>query len=118
MSTRALFQVLHWQLPPAQKLVAIFAGDQANDDGEAWFSIARACAFTSLSERTVRIALRALEAAGKIRRQSQPGRANRFTIELKSPVDKPVDKSRMGGQILQGGGAITAGEGGRFCPPI
>lgn len=103
MSTRALFQVLRWQLPPAQKLVAIFAGDQANDDGEAWFSIERACAFTSLSDRTVQIALNALEMAGKIRRRPQPGRANRFEIALAEPVDNPVNKSKRGAQILRGG---------------
>lgn len=103
MSTRALFQVLRWQLPPSQKLVAIFAGDQANDDGEARFSVARACEFTSLSERTVRAALSALENSGKIVRQTVPGRANRFEIALPEPVDNPVRNARRGVQILQGG---------------
>lgn len=103
MSTRALFKVLQWQLPPSQKLVAIFAGDQANDDGEAWFSVARAVAFTSLSERTVRSALFSLEVRGKIVRRSQPGRANRYVITLQDPVDNPVNKPQRGVQPLQGG---------------
>ena len=97
MSTRALFQVLHWTLPPTQKLVAIFAADQASDDGEATFTTARACRFTSLSERAVRQAFATLEASGKLLRDSRPGRANRILLDLKTPVDNPVSKRSKGG---------------------
>lgn len=106
MSTRALFQVLKWKLPPTQKLVAIFAGDQANDAGECWFTLAHACSFTSLTDRTVRKAIAALEAAGKVKRLFRPGRANQLLLMLEQT---PAFNAGVGAERRSGGAELRSG---------
>ncbi len=115
MSTRALFQVLHWKLPATQKLVAIFVGDQANDDGECWFTLHHACSFTSLGERAIQKAFIALEAQGKIKRISRPGRSNRIILFLEST---PASGAGVGGARGAGGDARGAGGGRTWCGGI
>lgn len=110
MSTIALFPILkYWRLPsPTQRLVAIYCGDQANDDGECFFSIARAMEWTSLSERAVRAALAALEAQGKIRRLMRPGRTTAILLNL---PETPAPRAGVGAAPRAGGGAPRAGGG-------
>lgn len=110
MSTRALFQVLRWKLPATQKLVAIFVGDQANDDGECWFTLRHACSFTSLSDRAIQKTLISLEAQGKIKRISRPGRSNRIILFLEST---PERGSGVGGERGSGRGERGSGGGER-----
>lgn len=113
MSTRALFQVLKWRLPPSQKLVALFYADQANDDGESFFTVSRCVEWTSLSERAVRTARKALEAQGKIRRVSRPGRSPCTVLDI---ADDPTKRAERRGANNAGGGASNAGGGADNAP--
>lgn len=109
MSTFALFPILkQWRLKSAtQRLVAIYCGDQANDDGECFFSIARAVEWTSLSERAIRGALSALEKQGKIRRITRPGRTNVIILNI---AETPAVGAGVG--AARGAGGAAAGAGG------
>ena len=81
MSIEMLNWAFHLQMDsPTDKLVLIALADHANHDGASWPSIARLCLFTALSERTVRAALRRLEAAGILHTEQTNGRTNRYWL--------------------------------------
>lgn len=73
---------LVWELPltPAEKLVLLALADCANDEGEAWPSIATLCRKTNAAERTVQRSIRALEEAGHLRTVKVTGKGNRYRI--------------------------------------
>ena len=69
MSIKIMSEIWDAELPsvPAQRLVLLSLGDQANDDArECWPSVALICRRTALSRRCVQGSLRRLEAAGFI----------------------------------------------------
>lgn len=81
MSIEMLNWAFHLQMEsPTDKLVLIALADHANHDGASWPSIARLCLFTALSERTVRTALRRLEADGLLQTVTENGRTNRYKL--------------------------------------
>lgn len=81
MSIEMLNWAFHLQMEsPTDKLVLIALADHANHDGASWPSIARLCLFTALSERTVRTALRRLEADGLLQTVVEHGRTNRYKL--------------------------------------
>lgn len=106
MSKRAIFTAFKWQLPPTQKLVAIFVANQVRDDGQCFFSLATAQIFTSLSARAIREAIQKLEAADKLRRIHRPGRVN--LIEFNFAQDDQACGKLMGG-VAAGAGGVAAG---------
>lgn len=74
MSMAALRWIRPLSVSPTQKVVLWALADQANDDGEAWPSIAGLMEATCLSERAIRGALRELEGAGFIETEAGGGR--------------------------------------------
>lgn len=65
---------------PSAKAVLIALADHANEQWTCWPSVARLCRFTSLSERTVRRALRRLTADGLISLAERPGQSWMVTL--------------------------------------
>ncbi|WP_419628623.1 helix-turn-helix domain-containing protein, partial [Thiolapillus sp.] len=56
--------------------------------GRCWPSLARLALMTGYSERTVRRALRALEAAGLVRIERRPGRPALYSLNLSTTPDR------------------------------
>lgn len=71
---------------PTRKAVLFDLADRANDSGECYPSVARIANDTELSERAVRDALRALEAAGLIRSSARSGTSTIYTLTLRTPA--------------------------------
>jgi hypothetical protein len=71
-----------WKLdmPPSRKLVALSLADNANDSGDCWPSVANICARTSLSERTVQLAIRELEQTRFLVIRAKSGSSNRYHL--------------------------------------
>lgn len=69
------------------RFVLIALADNANDDGECWPSIATISRKTGLCERSVRLALRHLEAEGWLQTEIGAARAgaNRYRIHTPAP---------------------------------
>lgn len=65
-----------------QKFVLVMLSDMANDYGEAWPTAISLAADCCLSERAVRDAFDALEAAGLLVGDRQHGRATRWCIQI------------------------------------
>jgi hypothetical protein len=78
------------------RLVALALGDYANDDGEAWPSVASLAAKTLLHPTNVRRALRWLEQAGEIVRldAGKGGRRNSTTYRV-MPEQNPSAGARL-----------------------
>lgn len=69
-------------LSPVQKLVLISLADQANDEGVCWPSVSSIEKRTCLSERSVRGAVKSLEAIGFISRHERIGRSTYYTVNV------------------------------------
>lgn len=82
MSTRMMGLVWPLTMPATHKAVLVSISDQANDAGECWPSVATLCERTCLSERTVRLALRALETAGYMLTQLNGRRSNVYVLRV------------------------------------
>lgn len=72
-------------LSATHKLVMLALADWANDDGLCWPSINRLSVKTSLTERGVQKAIRALEDMGLVRRDEVVGKGNKYW--LKAPLN-------------------------------
>ena len=86
--------------PSAQsdRFVLLALADYANDEGEAWPSIAGICRKTCMSERGVQTVIRRLEAAGWVTIQTGAGRknCNQYTIKTPQQVHPLPDKNPAG----------------------
>lgn len=71
-------------------------GDNANDDGEAWPSIATIAYETELGERTVQRSLAALESVGVICRRERPRRSTVYLLMMEGPGAAPMKAQRTG----------------------
>ena len=76
-------------ISPTQKLVLISLGDQANDDGICWPSVATIQKRTCLSERAVRNAIKKLEELGYLHRSHRLNQPTFYTLYLQA-VDPPA----------------------------
>jgi hypothetical protein len=75
--------VAHLRLEHVQKCVLIALADHANPDLDCWPSNARLRNWTSLSERAIRTALRALEVQGLVARTECEGLTWRYRIQFR-----------------------------------
>ena len=113
-------------LTAPQRLVLLRLAEHAGPDSCAWPSIRLLIEYTELSERTVRDALRALEAAGHIKtehRQNERGNpiSNRYRLLMPliingAPDAPPVNGAPAMGQELPGYGAAFAQDGAPHAP--
>ena len=62
------------------KLVLLALADNANDEGMCWPSMATIVAKTSLSDRCIQEAIRALEVTGMLSIHERSGRSNYYTV--------------------------------------
>lgn len=119
----------HSQSQGSARLVLLAIADRADEDGhDAWPSLAWLASKAKVSERTVRRALRELEAMGELRTGRQRGgstytrpdrRPNAYQIVMKArednggtdcPVDTPRgdNNDRTGGQMRPDGGSLVS----------
>ena len=116
MSIKIMSEIWDAELPsvPAQRLVLLSLGDQANDDArECWPSVALICRRTALSRRCVQGSLRRLEAAGFI--VTKPG--GLFSGDKRASVYR-IQPRQGGANGAQGGangarGGANGARGGR-----
>lgn len=73
-------QVWTLDLPPSEKLVLLALADAANDEGHCWPSATSIAKKSSQGERTVRRAIRALEAAGHLTQRQRSGTSAIYTV--------------------------------------
>lgn len=96
MSTRATRWGYEVSITGPKKAVLMALCDHADDDGQCWPATARLALFSGFDERTVRNALRSLEAAGLISTVISGGRtSNRYTINVGSqtPAERPQTRN-------------------------
>lgn len=67
-------------LPPTRKLVLLALADNASDEGQCFPALATLARKSGLSERAIRAAISALEAAGHVTRHERPGRSTVYRI--------------------------------------
>ena len=67
---------------PAQKAVLIALCDHADEQNSCYPSIARLVARTEFCEKTVRVAIQALEKAGLVRTSVHPGKSSRYLLAV------------------------------------
>jgi hypothetical protein len=92
---------------PSQKAVLLALAHHANEySGQCWPGIKRLALFTGLGERTVQVALRALEDAGLVATRPRPNATSVYTLLL--PGEQSVDQHDGVVQQLHQGGAATA----------
>lgn len=104
-----------------RKAVLIALCNYADEDGKSWPSIRRICRDTEFSERTVREALRELEAAGfvtKDERRTEDGamRSNLYTLRLSDRGQISLPRGHMAPpreREPQGTLALAQGDSGR-----
>lgn len=84
MSLRATSWAWTVVAPPTAKFVLVALADHADEAGLCWPSIARLRQYTCLSERAVRGAIRALEAAGLLATDKRDGLNSRYTLAVRS----------------------------------
>jgi hypothetical protein len=89
-------------LPASDKLVLLALADCANDEGRCWPGLATLCEKTGKCRRSLQESLRALDAAGHITREENPGKGMNYTVHpvaKSAPVARtaPVAKSAAGG---------------------
>lgn len=107
-------------LETTRKFVLITLADYADDDGNCWPSIASLCKRTSLSERTVRRAIRDLEACGYLRSQQRFGDSTKYVV---TPVTVTGGVRVTGGHSDRGEGSqwpgrgVTVSKKGGHCDP-
>lgn len=133
MSMAALRWVRPIRCTPTQKAVLWALADQADDAGEAWPSVAGLMEATCLSERSVRGALRELEALGWLRTSAGGGRNRTSTYHLavdrngaadaetrqQAPRIRPAEKGQRvpeKGHVLPERGQVVQ-EKGQQVPP-
>lgn len=80
MSIRLMTAAWQTDLPALEKLILLALADHANEDGEAWPSIATLSRRTGLAERTVQRNLRELELKGYLSISEARGRSNRYNL--------------------------------------
>lgn len=80
MSIRLMTLAWDCDLSGNDKLVLLALADWANDDGHCWPSIAKLCAKTRASERTVQGIIKELVEAGHLTRQEVPGRGCNYLV--------------------------------------
>lgn len=115
-----------WRLKieaPAQKNVLVVLANFANQDHEAYPSVATISAYTAFSERTVQAALRALEDAGLIAREVRFHANGRSKTALYRLVfmdgigcDNCAPSGGMGAKNVGGGRNSRTGEGATAAP--
>lgn len=97
-----MFAVIPWAFSApvasaSQRLVLLDLADRANADHKCWPSQLTIAARTHLSERTVRLALKELEAAGLIKREMQfDTEGHRSSDRIKLLVQSTPDTARRG----------------------
>lgn len=85
---------------PTNKAVLTVLADHADDSGECYPSVTRIANHTELSERAVRGALRALEAAGLIRSAARSGTSSIYTLTLLTPAGRSAPAADAEGQEI------------------
>lgn len=116
-----------WRVPcaPTAKLVLVALADRANEAGECFPSSRDIIERTGLAERTIRLALRELEAMGALRSEFRAGRSTIYVVSMTAQrgasdaggQEMPGGTTcRGGGHVMPGRGASDAGEGGTTCP--
>ena len=129
MSTELLGLVWPLKLPAPQKVVLLAIADRVSRDQQGAFpSIATLADDSCLAERTVRQALRGLEAAGLIATRLRTGTSSYYVpnvdrledlqaerLEARRLLRASAQTSNEGGQELPGGAAGAAGGGGTTC---
>jgi hypothetical protein len=107
MST--LLMGLCWplQMAPTPKAVLISLADQANDQGYCWPSIATLAERTCLCERTVRNAVRALEAMGLLRTDVGAMKSNRYVLRVREYL-AGLERQRAADQAAQAAAQAAA----------
>jgi len=94
MSIAVMTKVWAMDLPAKDKLILLALADCANDEGEAWPSIATLARKCGSDPRTIQRNLRGLEAAGFIRREEVVGKGNRYFFgERRTPGKSPPRRS-------------------------
>ena len=78
MSIRVMTAVWDMDLPAKQKLVALALADCANDEGEAWPSIATLARKCGCDRRTVQRNLREIEKLGFLTRKEVPNKGCKY----------------------------------------
>uniref|UniRef100_UPI003AF62E4A helix-turn-helix domain-containing protein n=1 Tax=Thiolapillus sp. TaxID=2017437 RepID=UPI003AF62E4A len=73
---------------PEKPVLVALAEHVGGAGRECWPSLARLALMTGYSERTVRRALRALEAAGLVRIERRPGRPALYSLNLSTTPDR------------------------------
>lgn len=114
MSHQASYWAMQVEAPtPAAKLVLLVLADAHNGHtGECFPSLARIVKATGYSESTVKYAVRDLEQAGLLSRQSMADESGRT-----KGVKYTLNISQGRGQNMTPGGQETTGEGSEYDPP-
>ena len=73
---------------PAKPVLVALAEHVSGEGRACWPSVSRLARMTGYAERTVRRALRALEAAGLVRIERRPGRPALYSLNLSTTPDR------------------------------
>lgn len=76
-----------------QKLVLLALADWANDEGLCWPSIDRVCVKSSLTRRTVQIAIKDLSEMGLLTQEKSTGRSCKYWIKVGAQEMHPCSSS-------------------------
>lgn len=122
MSTELLGLVWPLKLPASQKVVLLAIADRVSRDQRGAFpSIATLADDSCLAERTVRQALRGLEAAGLIATRLRTGTSSYYVPNVDRLEDLQAERLearrllRVSAQTSNEGGHELPGGGGRSC---
>jgi DNA-binding MarR family transcriptional regulator len=109
MSVRIMSAVWERQdITPTQKLVLLAFADWANDEGLCWPSIERVCVKSSLTRRTVQVAIRDLSEMGLLVQEKSTGRSCKYWITLGAQEMHPCSSSAPEAQEKRPRGAGNA----------
>lgn len=109
MSVRIMSAVWERQdITPTQKLVLLAFADWANDEGLCWPSIERVCVKSSLTRRTVQVAIRDLSEMGLLVQEKSTGRSCKYWITLGAQEMHPCSSSAPEAQEKRPRGAGDA----------
>jgi hypothetical protein len=91
-----------------QKLVLLALADWANDEGLCWPSIDRVCVKSSLTRRTVQIAIKDLSEMGLLTQEKSTGRSCKYWIKVEAQEMHPCSSSAPEVQEKRPRGAADA----------
>lgn len=95
-------------LSPTQKLVMLALADWANDEGLCWPSIEKLCNKSSLSRRTVQVAIRGLCDMGVLIQEQVSGRGCKYWVQIGVQQMHPCSNRTPEAQELHPRGAADA----------